>query len=187
MTFAINGKPVETSDYDDIADILYLWVGEPRPAITYETTQGHLVQLDPESREFLGVAILDYKATWEGQTITIDVPVRTCREEGGGLTEKTKDAEARPTPRPYDPSKYAVEKAIKRSKEHGRTWDSDLTDIPLPQRMSAARQAARDCHTPREVHELMVAAIWPSETTYFISAEAAVAPIMFTHTTANAQ
>jgi hypothetical protein len=47
-----------------------------------------------------------------------------------------------------------------------------LVDIPLPQRMSAARQAARDCHTPREVHEVMVAALWPSETTYWLRAEA---------------
>jgi uncharacterized protein YuzE len=66
---------METSDYDEVADILYLWVNKPRRAITYETADGHLVQLDPETREFVGVAIVDYKATWEGQTIRIDVPV----------------------------------------------------------------------------------------------------------------
>jgi hypothetical protein len=75
MTFAINGTPVGTSDYDDVADILYLWVGEPQPAITYETADGHLVQLDPTTREFLGVAVVDYKASWEGRTITFEVPV----------------------------------------------------------------------------------------------------------------
>lgn len=75
VTFAINGKPVGTSDYDEVADILYLWVAEPRPAVTYETTDGHLVQLDPESRALLGVAIVDYRATWEGKTITFDAPV----------------------------------------------------------------------------------------------------------------
>jgi hypothetical protein len=75
VTFAIDGEPVGTSDYDEIADILYLWMGEPRPAVTYETAQGHLVQLDPETREFLGLAIIDYKATWEGKSIAFDVPV----------------------------------------------------------------------------------------------------------------
>lgn len=75
MTFAINGKPVGTSDYDEVADILYLWVTEPRPAVTYETVDGHLVQLDPESRTLVGVAVIDYEATWKGKTITFEAPV----------------------------------------------------------------------------------------------------------------
>jgi len=74
MTFALDGKFL-ASDYDDVADVLYLWVEEPRPAITYETTQGHLVQLDPDTREFVGVTIVDFKARWEGVEITIEVPV----------------------------------------------------------------------------------------------------------------
>ena len=74
MTFALDGKFL-TSDYDDAADVLYLWVEEPRPAVTYETSHGHLVQLDPESREFVGVTILDFKARWEGVEITIEIPV----------------------------------------------------------------------------------------------------------------
>jgi uncharacterized protein YuzE len=74
MTFAIDGKFL-TSDYDEDADILYLWVEGPRPAVTYETRDGHLVQLDPETREFVGVAIIDYKARWEGQEIRVEVPV----------------------------------------------------------------------------------------------------------------
>ena len=49
MTFALDGKFL-TSDYDDDADVLYLWVESPCPAVTYETSQGHLVQLDPETR-----------------------------------------------------------------------------------------------------------------------------------------
>jgi uncharacterized protein YuzE len=54
------------SDYDEEADVLYLWVESPCPAVTYETSHGHLVQLDPETREFVGVAIVDYRARWEG-------------------------------------------------------------------------------------------------------------------------
>lgn len=75
MTFALDGKFL-TSDYDADADVLYLWVKEPCAAVTYETSQGHLVQLDPETRQFVGVAIVDYKARWEDAgEITVEVPV----------------------------------------------------------------------------------------------------------------
>lgn len=74
MTFTLDGKFL-TADYDDEADILYLWVEDPCPAVTYETSQGHLVQLDPDTREFVGVTIIDYKARWEGSEITVEVPV----------------------------------------------------------------------------------------------------------------
>jgi uncharacterized protein YuzE len=74
MAFALDGKFL-TSDYDEEADILYLWVDEPRRAITYETSEGHHVQLDPETREFVGVAILDFKSRWEDRTITLEIPV----------------------------------------------------------------------------------------------------------------
>ncbi len=74
VAFALDGQFL-TSDYDEEADILNLWVESPCPAITYETQQGHLVQLDPDTREFVGVAIVDYKARWEGKDIAIEVPV----------------------------------------------------------------------------------------------------------------
>jgi uncharacterized protein YuzE len=74
MTFAIDGTSL-IADYDEDADILYLWVEGPCPAVTYETRDGHLVQLDPETREFVGVAIVDYKARWEGREIRVEVPV----------------------------------------------------------------------------------------------------------------
>ena len=74
MTFALDGKFL-TSDYDADADVLYLWVEKPCAAVTYETSHGHLVQLDPETRAFVGVAIVDYKSRWEGTKITVEVPV----------------------------------------------------------------------------------------------------------------
>lgn len=75
MTFAIDGEGTfRTVDYDEDADILSLWVDEPRPAVTYETEHGHLVQLDPDTREFIGVLILDFKSRWEDRDIAIEVP-----------------------------------------------------------------------------------------------------------------
>jgi len=74
MTFTLDGTPL-IPDYDEDADILYLWVEGPCPAVTYETKHGHLVQLDPETREFVGVAVVDYRARWEGQEIPLEIPV----------------------------------------------------------------------------------------------------------------
>jgi len=76
MTFSLDGVEL-VADYDDEADILYLWVGDgPRPAVAHEDPDGHLIQLDPETRQFLGVAIVDYEAGWgTGDPIKIHVPV----------------------------------------------------------------------------------------------------------------
>jgi hypothetical protein len=69
----LDGKTL-TPDYDEAEDILNLWVEGPRPAVTYETSEGHLVQLDPESREFIGLAIVDFDARRKGSDIAIEVP-----------------------------------------------------------------------------------------------------------------
>ena len=75
MTFTLDGTPL-TSDYDEVEDILYLWVDGPQPAVTFETGDGHLVHLDPERREVVGVTIVDYRRRWEGRgELTLDVPV----------------------------------------------------------------------------------------------------------------
>lgn len=59
-------------EYDEDEDILYAWVGdEPRAAITYETDEGHLVRLDPETKDLVGVTVLDYRARWEDKPINI--------------------------------------------------------------------------------------------------------------------
>ena len=74
MTFELEGTPL-VSDYDEGADILYLWTEGPWPAVTYEDDHGHLIQLDPETREFVGVMIVDFRARWEGRDIRISVPL----------------------------------------------------------------------------------------------------------------
>ena len=44
--------------YDVDADVLYLSIGKPREALTWESPEGHLVRLDPETGELAGVTIL---------------------------------------------------------------------------------------------------------------------------------
>jgi uncharacterized protein YuzE len=73
VTFQLDGRPL-VSDYDEEADILYLWTEGPRPSVTYEDDDGHLVQLDPDTREFVGVMIVDFKARWDGREIRFRVP-----------------------------------------------------------------------------------------------------------------
>lgn len=76
MTFELDGGPL-TADYDEEADILYLWTEPgPRPAVTYEDPSGVLVQLDPDTREFLGIMLVDYETRWKDEDrIDVQVPI----------------------------------------------------------------------------------------------------------------
>jgi uncharacterized protein YuzE len=47
--------------YDRDADVLYISIGSPRPAHTYEEEQGLLIRKDPRTGETVGVTILDYE------------------------------------------------------------------------------------------------------------------------------
>ena len=47
--------------YDRDADVLYISIGAPRPAHTYEEEQGLLIRKDPKTGETVGVTILDYE------------------------------------------------------------------------------------------------------------------------------
>ena len=47
--------------YDRDADALYISIGSPRPAHTYEEEQGLLIRKDPKTGETIGVTILDYE------------------------------------------------------------------------------------------------------------------------------
>lgn len=74
VAFTLDGTAL-APDYDEVEDILYLWVnGGPEPAVTFESSEGHLVQLHPETRELVGVAIIDYRARWQGKSVTLEIP-----------------------------------------------------------------------------------------------------------------
>jgi hypothetical protein len=75
VTFQLDGTLL-LADYDEEADILYLWTEPgPRPAISFEDDSGHLVQLDPDTREFIGLAIVDFELRWANKPqIVVGVP-----------------------------------------------------------------------------------------------------------------
>lgn len=61
-----------TCEYDAEDDTLYAWVGDgPQPAITFETDEGHLIRLDPETKEFIGVTIFDFQERWSTEPIQV--------------------------------------------------------------------------------------------------------------------
>ncbi len=72
-TFVLETQIELSAEYDSEEDILYAWVGgEPREAVTYETNEGHLVRLDPETNELVGVTIFDFQARWADRPITLE-------------------------------------------------------------------------------------------------------------------
>jgi uncharacterized protein YuzE len=55
-----NIDEVEVS-YDADSDVLYLSLGEPRPAITRGEKDGLLVRTDPQTDQVVGLTVLDYE------------------------------------------------------------------------------------------------------------------------------
>lgn len=48
--------------YDRDADVLYVSLGSPRPAVTDEAEGGLLIRRDPETRDIVGATVLEYEA-----------------------------------------------------------------------------------------------------------------------------
>lgn len=73
MTLTLEARVELNCEYDADDDTLYAWVGEsPREAVTYETDEGHLVRLDPQTKAFVGVTIFDYHARWAEKPIELE-------------------------------------------------------------------------------------------------------------------
>lgn len=56
-------KPAEVSwDYDEEADVLYLSVGEPSPAIGVDIGEGVIARYNEERKEVVGVTLIGLRA-----------------------------------------------------------------------------------------------------------------------------
>ncbi|MDB9529305.1 DUF2283 domain-containing protein [Oscillatoria sp. CS-180] len=49
-------------DYDDEADVLYLSVGTPRPAISVDIGDGVVLRYDEATQEVIGLTVIGLKA-----------------------------------------------------------------------------------------------------------------------------
>ena len=45
-------------EYDDEADVLYISIGEPKPAEGIDVGEGTIVRIDPKTREVTGLTII---------------------------------------------------------------------------------------------------------------------------------
>ena len=58
----LEGKPALNWEYDEEADVLYIAVGKPRPAIGLDVGEGVIVRYDGKKQEVVGLSILGFRA-----------------------------------------------------------------------------------------------------------------------------
>jgi uncharacterized protein YuzE len=75
MTITIAGIPFDHHHYDERGDVLYLNVGEPRPAARgLETPDGHAIHYD-ENGAVIGLTLLNVRRTLEREgQLTLTLP-----------------------------------------------------------------------------------------------------------------
>jgi len=63
-----------SSSYDEHGDVLYLSVGQPSEALTWESPEGHLVRLNPDTLEVVGLTVLRFAGRKARGPIAVTVP-----------------------------------------------------------------------------------------------------------------
>ena len=58
----LEGKPSLNWEYDEEADVLYISVGRPRPAVGTDIGDGVIVRYDAKKKEVAGLTILGFRA-----------------------------------------------------------------------------------------------------------------------------
>ena len=54
--------------YDELADVLYISFGDPRPGIATEVNDGDFVRVDPYTKKVLGITLLYFKERYMQKT-----------------------------------------------------------------------------------------------------------------------
>ena len=88
--FRLFGKEILGHDYDEEADILYLWRGDkPVEALSLPSAEGHLIRVHPETHEVVGFTIFDFRRRWNAQgSIRIAAPSITGDRGGSRAAEE---------------------------------------------------------------------------------------------------
>lgn len=58
----LEGKPPLQWEFDEEADVLYISVGEPRPAVGTDIGDGVIVRYDEKKKEVVGITIIGFQA-----------------------------------------------------------------------------------------------------------------------------
>ena len=48
-------------DYDRLSDVLYVFFGRPKKALTVESDEGYLVRYEPFTEKLVGITFVDFK------------------------------------------------------------------------------------------------------------------------------
>lgn len=62
--------------YDQAADVLYVSIGDPRPAISREVGDDVLLRLDPETAEVVGLTILNLSSRDDLSGLPVEIALR---------------------------------------------------------------------------------------------------------------
>jgi uncharacterized protein YuzE len=62
--------------YDAEGDVLYLSIGEPRPAISQEVGDDVLLRIDPETSEIVGLTVLNLSSRFGSVQLPQSLPVK---------------------------------------------------------------------------------------------------------------
>ena len=57
----LEGKPSLNWEYDEEADVLYISVGKPRPAVGVDIGEGVVVRYDNKKRAVVGLTIVGFR------------------------------------------------------------------------------------------------------------------------------
>lgn len=86
--FYLDDEELLGADYDEGADVLYLWRGaSPVEAISLATDEGPVIRLNPQSGDVVGFTIMDWSALWRDKK-RIDIYLPSL-----GRTQDEPDAE----------------------------------------------------------------------------------------------
>ena len=58
----LEGKPALNWEFDEEADVLYISVGKPRPAVGADIGEGVVVRYDERRKEVVGLTIIGIRA-----------------------------------------------------------------------------------------------------------------------------
>jgi uncharacterized protein YuzE len=67
--------------YDKESDVLYLSIGDPRPAISREIGDDVLLRVDPDTEEVVGLTILNLSARFASISTPQSLPVEMMLRE----------------------------------------------------------------------------------------------------------
>ncbi|HUK55294.1 MAG TPA: DUF2283 domain-containing protein [Nitrospiria bacterium] len=57
----LEGKPALNWEFDEEADVLYISVGKPRPAVGTDIGEGVIVRYDEKKKEVVGITIVGFR------------------------------------------------------------------------------------------------------------------------------